>query len=271
MALASREQIRASFSKAAGSYVAQAKHQKSMASLLMNIVASQELSSMNEGSKIIDLGSGTGFVSLEAERQLPLSRVIRLDLSESMLRNDPAYSTSENFICADLQQLPLQTNSVDLCLSSYAFQWANNPEQLFQELNRVLKPGASVFFVIPGKNTFEELKNAWAEVDEHKHVHDFWHQQDIMDFAQVHSMECLHFSQQQDVLRFEHMKAALNHIKKIGAHNLEQNRQKHLLGKAHYFAFRKAFKKHSKLNDAYSLSYHSYFFGFRKGSGKHSG
>ncbi len=264
MVLVPREQIRASFSKAATSYVEQASHQHAMAALLLNIVKAQLFSNLNADDLVLDLGSGTGFVSHEAQQQLQLEQIVRLDLSENMLRNDPAFKSENDFICGDLQELPIKSSSIDLCLSSYAFQWASSPEILLKELFRVLKPGASVFFALPGENTFEELKAAWAEVDDHRHVHDFWHQQAILDVAHETGFECLHFSQQMNVLGFDKVKSAMNHIKKIGAHNLDEQRQKNLLGKEHYFAYSQAFKRYSKISSAYSLSYQSYFFGFKK-------
>lgn len=264
MALVSREQIRASFSKAANSYEAHASHQQAMARLLINIVQSQQASNVSEHSVVVDLGSGTGFVSQETAKQLNITNSLRLDLSESMLRKDPAFAQQNGFVCGDLQQLPFKSSSIDLCLSSYAFQWASTSEALFAELFRVLKPGASLFFALPGENTFDELKKAWAEVDEHQHVHAFWHQQDILNVAQQQGFECLHFSQQKNVLAFDKVKTAMNHIKKIGAHNLDEQRQKNLLGKEHYFSFSQAFKRHSRISKGYSLSYQSYFFGFRK-------
>lgn len=278
MSLASRLQIRQSFSKASHSYERAAQHQLLIARHLVDIIKADEQAGMpqtlDQDACIMDIGSGTGFVSLAAKEQsLIHNNSIRLDISESMLKQDPDYATdtSAQFICADLQHLPFRNNSMHRLVSSYAFQWASDSKILFQELSRVLKPGACVYFSIPAPSTFEELKQAWQEIDDNIHVHSFLDQQTLIRLAEQNNLECLHFSQKMDVLSFAHQKQALAHIKDIGAHNLDSNRSKHLLGKSHYFQFSKAFKQQSKINNAYSLSYHSYFFGFKKQSTQENG
>jgi malonyl-CoA O-methyltransferase len=264
MTLSPRKQIRASFSKAAPSYAKAASHQKQMAQFLLDIFESQIALPADENARVLDLGSGTGFVSHGAKNRDLIDSSIRLDISESMLRQDEELGQSDELLCADLENLPLLSESIDVCLSSYAFQWAHDLPFLFEELNRVMKPGAKLFFSIPGEKTFHELKDAWKDVDEGIHVHEFWHQQKVLDSANEKGFECLHFSQRNDVLSFDTLKRATGHIKNIGAHNLDANRAKHLLGKAQYFAFRKAFKEKSAVKGAYSLTYQSYFFAFEK-------
>lgn len=271
MSLTSRLQIRQSFSKASQSYQKAAQHQFLIARHLVDIIKADEqagmLDRLDQDAYIMDIGSGTGFVSLAAKEQsLIQNNSIRLDISENMLKQDPDYAIDSNaqFVCADLQELPLKNNSLHRLVSSYAFQWARDSKSLFRELSRVLKPGACVYFSIPAPKTFEELKHAWQEIDDNTHVHSFFDQHELMQLAEQNNLECLHFSQKMDVLSFAHQKQALAHIKDIGAHNLDSNRSKHLLGKSHYFQFSKAFKQQSKIKTGYSLSYHSYFFGFKK-------
>lgn len=262
MSLEQLNSIRESFSRAAYTYTQAAEHQYNIAKQLVDIFA-YDKHQLNESTVMVDLGSGTGFVSQLCEQTFPTAKTIRLDLCETMLKQDAAFHSANTFLCADLHSMPFQSNSIDVCLSSYAFQWANNVNALFQELARVLKQGGCVYFSIPGERTFEELEQAWKVVDDAVHVHAFFHQDVFLSAAAKHHFECLHFSKRQDVLGFEHQRDALRHIKHIGAHNLEQNRVKHLTGKHHYFAFSQAFKQQSKISKAYSLSYHSYFFGFR--------
>ncbi len=262
MSLEQLKSIRESFSRAAYTYTQAAEHQYTIAKQLVDIFSCDN-HQPNETTAMVDLGSGTGFVSQVCEQTFPHAQVIRLDVCESMLKQDVAFDSANAFVCADLQSMPFQSNSVDVCLSSYAFQWVNHIDVLFQELARVLKQGGCVYFSMPGEGTFEELKQAWLAVDNAVHVHAFSHQDVLLKAAEKHHFECLHFSQRQDVLGFEHQRDALKHIKYIGAHNLEQNRVKHLTGKHHYFAFSQAFKQQSRFPKAYSLSYHSYFFGFR--------
>src|SRR5690606_34730051 len=141
--------------------------------------------------------SGTGFVSRLVKEQGLAEQIVRLDIAESMLKQDKEFACQDNgeFICADVQYFPLQDACLDLVLSSYAFQWADNIHALFAELYRVLKPGAAVYFSIPAPRTFEELKAAWKGVDDSPHVHEFLSQQTIVSAAEAQGLDCQHFSQ----------------------------------------------------------------------------
>jgi malonyl-CoA O-methyltransferase len=271
--LSERKYIRRSFSNAASSYNLAAFHQKSIAEKVVenykNFYTKDNLNNC-----VVDIGSGTGFVSNECFRQGLFDSMICLDISEAMLNQDREYKNKKSKLCADLHALPFQKESLDVCLSSYAFQWTNNYEKLFSELYRVLKPGGIVFFSTPGPNTFNELKQAWAHADNIRkvtdntskvqHVNDFISDKKILQIASECGFKELHHAMQTDVLAYSEQKHALEHIKNIGASNLNQQRRKNLLGKQHYVDFSQAFKKHSSSLENYTLTYESYFFGFLK-------
>jgi malonyl-CoA O-methyltransferase len=261
--LSHRSQVRRSFSNAANSYVSVASHQKRVAEKLVSYYKMFYLSE-NEGDVVLDLGSGTGFVSDACSEKKLFKQIINLDISEAMLHNSQAINKTNKKICADLQSLPFKNSSIELCLSSYAFQWAHCIEKLFSELYRVLKPGGMLFFSIPGPETFNELKNAWLDVDDAVHVHDFCNDKEILNTAFSHGFKALHYNQVYDVLEYGDQKSALQHIKKIGAHNLDEGREKSLLGKQRYLDFSKAFQKYSNSTTECTLSYESYFIGLQK-------
>src|SRR5690606_34085825 len=91
--------------------------------------------------RVLDVGSGTGFVSDACFRKKLFSSMINVDISEAMLKQDEHFTSLKTKLCADAHQLPFQNESIDLCFSSYAFQWSNNELALFKEMFRVLKPG----------------------------------------------------------------------------------------------------------------------------------
>lgn len=265
---AAQKYIRQSFSNAATSYNLAAVHQKCIAEKLVEYYKNF-YSNEYFYHRVVDIGSGTGFVSNECFQKKLFNSMISLDISEAMLHQDDQFQSSKNKICADLQALPFHKKTLDLCLSSYAFQWADNAEQLFPELYRVLKPGGMLFFSIPGPNTFNELKQAWKDVDNDacandKHVNDFLSDKKILQLAADCGFENLHHSKQNDVLTYSEQKHALQHIKNIGASHVVRDRRKNLLGKQHYADFSQAFKKHSSPLANYTLTYESYFFGFLK-------
>jgi ubiquinone/menaquinone biosynthesis C-methylase UbiE len=70
------------------------------------------------GEKVLEIGPGTGFYSVEAARRVaPSGRLISLDVQQDMLcatrRRLAAAAQTADFIRADAQALPLRSESVD--------------------------------------------------------------------------------------------------------------------------------------------------------------
>ena len=84
-------------------------------------------------------------------------------------------------LCADLEQLPLADDSVDLIYSNAAIQWSNDLDHTFEEFLRVLKPGGLLMFTTFGPDTLKELKASWQKIDDTVHVNPFVDMHDIGD------------------------------------------------------------------------------------------
>jgi len=82
----------------------------------------------------------------------PLSA--QLDSSGSTIRHqfsvaEPGYNSD---ILADIDDLPLQKHSVDVCVMSHVFEFSVDPHHIIREANRVLIPNG--YLVITGYNPF---------------------------------------------------------------------------------------------------------------------
>ncbi len=72
--------------------------------------------------------------------------------------------------------------SVDLVFSNLMLQWCNDPDAVFLECRRVLKPGGLLTFTTFGPDTLVELRRAWAAAaDGHTHVNRFIDMHDLGD------------------------------------------------------------------------------------------
>ena len=104
-------------------------------------------STLKEGDVVLDLGSGAGFDSFLAARKVgKTGKVIGVDMTPEMIAKARAnakagkYDNIE-FLLGDIEALPLPDCSVDVAISNCVINLVPDKEKVFQELNRVLRPG----------------------------------------------------------------------------------------------------------------------------------
>ncbi len=133
----------------------------------------------------VDLGAATGHAALELRRRYPRSEILAIDVSTGMLREARRrFRFRRRFgrVAADPTRLPLRDASVDLLLSNLRLHGCSDPDALFDEVRRVLRPGGLFSFTCLGPDTLRELRKAWAEADDrYVHVHHFIDMHDLGD------------------------------------------------------------------------------------------
>lgn len=180
---------------------------------------------------ILDLGAGTGYFSKLLQQKYPDALIIALDLSQGMMnyaKKNAEHGSKQQFICANAVQLPLATESIDLVFSNLAMHWCEPLPALFQEIKRVLTKNGLLLFSMAGPDTFKELRQSFAHIDNAKHVHDFVDMHDIGDLLlharfsdPVMDMEML-------TLRYPTFEKILREIQALGISNCHQQRKRGL-------------------------------------------
>lgn len=180
---------------------------------------------------IVDAGSGTGWGVQGLLQKYPAARVMALDLSLPMLqqaRNKGRWFHKPGLICADAEALPLADQSVDLIFSSLMLQWCD-PQIVFNEFLRVLRPGGLLMFATFGPDTLKELRHCWAQLDQVHHVNRFIDMHDLGDsllhsgFAEpVMDMDMMS-------LTYQHARTVMTDLKAIGANTTLQGQYRGLL------------------------------------------
>ena len=133
---------------------------------------------------ILDLGAGTGHGSRALQRRYPRARVVALDLSPQMLahaRRQQRWLRPFQRVVADAHRLPLRATSVDMVFSNLMLQWSHDPDSVFAEIRRVMRPEGLVTFATLGPDSLKELRAAWSGADTHTHVHRFIDMHDLGD------------------------------------------------------------------------------------------
>lgn len=105
------------------------------------------LASLKEGEVVLDLGSGAGLDAFIAARKVGNSgRVIGIDMTPDMLEKARAAAkrvglTNIEFRDGDIENLPVNDDSVDVIISNCVINLAPNKSKVFKEAFRVLRPG----------------------------------------------------------------------------------------------------------------------------------
>jgi malonyl-CoA O-methyltransferase len=133
---------------------------------------------------VLDLGAGTGHAARALQDRYPRALIIAFDLSERMLlqaRKQQRWLRPFQRLVGDAHRLPLRDASVDMAFSNLMLQWSSDPDAVFREARRVLRPNGLLTFASLGPDTLKELRSAWAQVDTHTHVHRFIDMHDLGD------------------------------------------------------------------------------------------
>ena len=178
---------------------------------------------------IIDLGSGTGFLSEKTAKIFPNSILVCVDFAQqSLLEN------SQNLkVCANAYELPFASNSVDFIVSNLMMQWCPDLTTLFNECFRILKPQGLFLFTTFGPDTLKELKRSWSVVDSSAHVNNFIDMHDIGDQMLQSGFQSPIMEMENITLTYEKVVDLMHDLKAIGAQNVA-NRSKALTGKTKF-------------------------------------
>jgi malonyl-CoA O-methyltransferase len=172
--------VRRSFDRAARTYDSATAVQREIRTRLLERLDIVRLAP----ATVLDLGAGTGHASRELKRRYSSAKVIALDQSLQMLC---ASARQQSFlrrfapVCADAHRLPLRTGSVDLVLSNLLLEWCHDPDTVFAEVSRVLRPKGLFTFTTVGPDTLKELRELWRGIDDVPHVHRFIDMHDFGD------------------------------------------------------------------------------------------
>jgi len=238
--------VQRSFGRAARDYDAAAVLQSRVRAELLDRLEVVRL----EPTVILDLGAGTGHASLALKQRYRGAQVVALDLAPGMLQEAGRRQTLlRRFrrVCADAAALPLGTASVDLVFSNLMLQWCNDPDAVFTECRRVLKPGGLLTFTTFGPDTLVELRRAWAAAaDGHTHVNRFIDMHDLGDALVRSGLVESVMDVERYTLTYSTVRDLMRDLKAIGAHNANAGRPRGLTGRGAFERMAAEYETHRR-------------------------
>ncbi len=244
-----KRQVRRAFNRAAQQYDAAAILQREVCTRMLERLDYVKL----QPARLLDVGSGTGWGTRQLGERYPKAEITALDIAIGMLqlaRGTSGWwsklfsSRRENYLCADVEALPVASGSIGMVWSNLALQWCNDLPATFVELNRVLKVDGLLMFSSFGVDTLRELRTAFHDVDGYNHLSRFADMHDIGDMLVAAGFTDPVMEMERITLTYNDVRAVMQDLKSIGAHNATAGRAPGMMGKA---AWQRVIENYEKL------------------------
>lgn len=132
---------------------------------------------IKSGMKILDLGTGSGYLSFAIAKRYPNLSIVGLDIVENALENNRVKAKEENlnnltFVTYDGIDFPFGNEAFDMVISRYALHHFPEIQKSISEVSRVLK--VEGFFFIsdptPNENDSERFVDAYMQLKPDGHI-----------------------------------------------------------------------------------------------------
>jgi malonyl-CoA O-methyltransferase len=193
-------------------------------------------------SHMLDAGCGTGVLAKEIKSQGLKWRITGLDLSLGMC--GVARKHSRCIINADVAAMPFADACFDGIASSLMMQWANDTQVTLQEMARVIKGGgyAVLSTLVPG--TLQELREAFAAIDDRNHVSEFIEAHQLLAQAQRADLKLVSARQAEIIEYYSDAVALMRGLQAIGATHKQAQRRKGLMTPKQFARMEEAYEKY---------------------------
>ncbi|WP_394174470.1 malonyl-ACP O-methyltransferase BioC [Thalassotalea litorea] len=243
LTLNNREKIADTFGQSCLSYDKNARLQRYSGNLLCQFL--NQLPSLQSPTQksLLDLGCGTGYFTQKLAAK-NFKDITALDLSSQMI----AFAKQRDYagdvptwVRGDAHALPLASNTKDIIFSNLVLQWTQPLSVALSEAYRVLKPGGYLVFSTLIDGTLDELKQAWARVDNDKHVIDYLTHNQVEHAWQSSGFTEVFSHCERVELPYPNVNHLARELKHLGASLVKDKRHKGLTGKdkwqkmSHYY------------------------------------
>ena len=151
--------VKNNFSNAAGTYLSYSNIQRHFAEKIVSFLKELNIPK----GEWIDLGSGTGLLADEIEKEFSTKKITRIDFSEKMLLQNK--KSSKTILWYLNNCLPSSINNCSLMTSNFCIHWLDNPEKILKDWFSKLSAGGYLIVSYPTINSFPEWKKTCKETN----------------------------------------------------------------------------------------------------------
>jgi len=190
-----------------------------------------------EADLVLDLGAATGAANAPLRKRFKGARVVSLDFSEAMLRQNLRQRRLFSRIpCvqADARRLPFAEQCFDVVFANQLLPWIDDPGRVLDEVARVLRKDGVFAFASLGPDSLRELDAAWAGIDGHRHVNRFPDMHDIGDALVRAGLRDPVLDVDRLTVRYEDASRLFADLTRMGARNALRGRNPSLVGRGRF-------------------------------------
>jgi len=257
-----KQAIAQAFSKAAVHYDKRASFQHEVGSNLLSAVQSSVSTQL---SRVLDLGSGTGYFSKALHNICAVEHIVEMDIAMGMLTHSQAKENDAVQVLADIEALPFANSVFDLVFTNLAIQWCQNYSELMAAIFQSLSERGILAFTTILNGSLCELKSAWKKVDNEVHTNAFVSERLVQTAVQETGFQVASWKVICHKQYFTDKKSLLNSVKGIGAGNHLAGRKNGLTTKAQYRQFMAALDEQQDSQGRYCLTYNVLYSILKKG------
>ncbi len=153
------ETVKKNFNNAAENYLGYSNIQKYFAEKIVSFLKDLKI----QKGEWIDLGSGTGLLADEIEKEFSRKKITRIDFSKKMLLQN---KESRKKILWDLNNcLPPSIRNCPLMTSNFCIHWLDDPEKILKDWFSKLRSEGYLIVSYPTINSFPEWKKTCKETN----------------------------------------------------------------------------------------------------------
>ena len=144
---------------------------------------------VKEGYRVLDLGTGSGYIAFPFAKMNPSSEIVGLDIAAKTLVRNTEKAAEEGlsnlkFVAYEGIEFPFEDNTFDCVVTRYALHHFPDIEKTFSEIKRVMKPKGQLFISDPTPNEEDTMRfvDAYMQLKDDGHVR-FYKKEEFERFA----------------------------------------------------------------------------------------